>query len=414
MKLLFIPSSGLHVKLFLPIIEKLKDNSRFETSFISIDSFEGGDAEKEFNLNNISFKRFEDYSDSGLKVKLWKALRNLFLGREGIKYPPRYLKAILRNLLKIEKPSAVVVGNDNIRSLRFIIQLCRELKIPTFLLQDGFIIPGKVQISKVEMFSRRFEMVFGKYPEPCFYGNGGTDYILVWGDYLKDGLVRKGINPEKIKVVGSTKIHYLLQLTDEDNRKYLQNINLPTDKPYILFTTTPIAPFGPGTLEELELTLFSIYKNVKAFPEYNFVIKLHPRDKIELYKQIIPDEYHSCFYFFQEENIYNLIKGCSILITETSTTALEAMALNKRILLLNLNKRKLKNDSVEKAYLESNAVMYSDNPHDYKEKLKAALNPEENPEINKNMKKYLDHNLFIGKEEAADRIIEIFSSVLWK
>ncbi|HDS08623.1 MAG TPA: hypothetical protein ENN73_00220 [Firmicutes bacterium] len=414
MKLLFIPSSGLHVKLFLPVIEKLKIGSHYEFSSLSLDTFEGGDAEKELQKNKIKFRSFEEFADSGSGVRVWGTIRNLFLGKHGLKYPPRLLRSILKNALKKENPDGVLIGNDNIRSLRFIIQICRELKITTFLIQDGLIVPGKIQITESETFSKRFELVFGQYPEPCFYGGGGADHIFVWGKSVKSGLIRNNIDPNKIHVVGNTKINSLIRITDRDNTAYLKSIGLPVNKPFILFATTPLKPNGPGTVQELKNTISVITGNLDSFPQLNFVIKIHPRESLDLYRDLIPPVFRSKLFLFKDEDIYHLIKGCEIIMTEASTAALEAMVLGKKVVLLNLNRRELSQYSVETVYLKNNVVLYIDNPGDYSNIIKKALSNQDIPEIREARAGFLRDNLVLGSENAAEKIIQIIDSVLWK
>lgn len=115
-----------------------------------------------------------------------------------------------------------------------------------------------------------------------------TNYLMVWNTYMKkEALDYHAYTPEKVYVPGSLRLDYYWNSIKEkeiqDRTSFLLSKNLdPNKKTISYFTSTPVAyPAG----KELMQIILDIKKNKLFNNDPNLLIRLHPNDLLEYYKE---------------------------------------------------------------------------------------------------------------------------------
>jgi hypothetical protein len=264
-----------------------------------------------FNVNNeLSKLGFEVYSPSWYLKKGGNVLPNLSLFHSSKKILTTLSSSNFRDLLtpyfisqidKFEKKvlealqinniQAVIVSNDMTFIDKILIDVCKKLKIPSFLFLHGL---------------------------PLNYNlmdNNRTDYLIVWGEKLKEIFIKKGFNKDKIIVSGHP--YYKLKV-DSPLQFSLDNILVLT-KPMeeLQFSDKVLLSDRSNSI----LYLFSIEKALRSFGVNSVRIRIHPGENPEWYYQYINKE----FFILDKLNLKKSINKSTLVIGPTSTVFLESI-----------------------------------------------------------------------------------------
>lgn len=205
-------------------------------------------------------------------------------------------------LLSTTKPKKMIVGYDITPEGRLSTLICKELGIESICIQHGSIAGEPLD------------------------GEHIVDNYLLYGEKVKEYLTKIGNNPSILKVFGAP---YL----DQQNIKIQKQQIIPKLKLNASNKTILIALSGPGhctTYHHFNLIIRSIIEFAKNHPEYNFVFKLHRKDNKRYYMDILKEfEMNIPVIEFEDinfpRNIFSWLKEVDVLITGSSTVALEAM-----------------------------------------------------------------------------------------
>jgi len=148
------------------------------------------------------------------------------------------------------------------------------------------------------------------------------------------------IPSNKVAITGQPRYDIINRLdTKNIENKIFERYNLNPDKKLILITTQP---------EGIEIKTGHRYKFIQAilkalheFSDVQAIIKPHPREEdAESFYQNIISKYNNGHIKVSSKkyNTYSLLATCNLLITSSSTTALEAILLQKPVIILNLSK----------------------------------------------------------------------------
>ena len=196
------------------------------------------------------------------------------------------------------KIQALIVSNDMTFIDRILIDVSKKLKIPSFIFQHGF--------------PARFN----------FIDDNRTDYLITWGEKLKENYIKAGFNKDKIIVSGHP--YYKLKV-DSPLQFSLNNILVLTksmngeqhnDKVRLWDRSNSI------------LYLFSIEKVLRSFGVNSVRIRLHPSENPEWYYQYINEE----FFILDELNLKKSIDNSTLVIGPTSTVFLESIYYHRNYL----------------------------------------------------------------------------------
>ncbi|WP_169514045.1 UDP-N-acetylglucosamine 2-epimerase [Christiangramia echinicola] len=175
-----------------------------------------------------------------------------------------------------------------------------------------------------------------------------SEYLIVYGSYMKNKLVSIGREQSKIFISGNP-------LHDEFfSKKSDSNLFEPNNKKNILLATCLHTEYGYRQDEKKSYSDYiqKIYSSID-FEKYNLIIKMHPYDdaiqniyKIERNKLGIKSDSVKIFeandYKF---NTYKLIKDCHLLLSRSSTVIEEALIISKKVIAFDLY-----NDGPSKEY----------------------------------------------------------------
>ena len=338
-RILFIPTNSRDSEIFIPIIEEIGKTDSDSTSFISLDYYNHQGSEKSLISNNIPFKKIEDYNSVNVK-----------------------------RILIDEKIDAVVVANDQSMIEKSFVISGNSLGLATIFIQNGAIPPQEVMKLREKAIKgiyviKNFGDIWKRYTffivamgntNMSFFrsmgnialdlfknlwnielrGHGNCKAIGVTSSYEKDSLANKGINPKKIVIVGNPKFDKMI------TRKYdvsstRKNYGIPNENKMVLFITQSTVEHGFWTEGQRELFFKAIVSEISNMEGVNLVVKIHPMEDIGVYEKMLSD-LGIDIPLLKDENIHELISASELMITSHSSTIIEAMILNKPVVIANL------------------------------------------------------------------------------
>jgi len=208
-------------------------------------------------------------------------------------FEKKVVKAFQKNKIK-----ALIVSNDMTFIDRILIDVCKKLKIPSFIFQHGL--------------PPRYNLV----------DDNRTDYLIVWGDQLKENYIKTGFNKSKIIVSGHPYYKLKSELTLQfslDNILVLtksMNGGQHSDKVRLYDRSNSI------------LYLFSIEKVLRSFGVLSVRLRLHPGENHEWYYKYINKE----FFILDELNLEKSINSSTLVVGPTSTVFLESIYYHRNYL----------------------------------------------------------------------------------
>jgi UDP-N-acetylglucosamine 2-epimerase len=152
------------------------------------------------------------------------------------------------------------------------------------------------------------------------------------GSYDKNIYIQLGTQPDKLVITGQSKYDLIPKKIKKFNRKKLYNeLGLDSEKGIFVLTTQPFPH------EENQKLLYAVLNAMKKYPDKQLVIKMHPREVNKSFYQKIVNEMHvENVTITKNIDIIELLIGCEIMMTRSSNTALEAIILNKPVIIINL------------------------------------------------------------------------------
>jgi glycosyltransferase involved in cell wall biosynthesis len=174
------------------------------------------------------------------------------------------------------------------------------------------------------------EMIKSTYPISSY--TEGLN-IAVVSQFAKDAHINMGAPADKIFVTGQPRFD-LIGLAKTDKRKIIAELGIPENKGIIVLATQPLGTLW--TEKDREEFISTVVNALREFPEKQLVIKLHPGEKLEEYQKMLAEMDDNKAIVCQSIDLYGLLRACDILMTVHSTVALEAMILDKPVIILNL------------------------------------------------------------------------------
>lgn len=269
-------------------------------------------------LSNAYFSVNEELKNLGYQVfcPSWRmthernVLSNLdiFIGSEKIK--SKFKNSIFTDLLEDEfmkeiaqfehnlilffqkrRIKSLFVPNDVSFFENLSIQVCKQIGIPTFIFLHG--LPGRYN----QIDEHR------------------SDYLIVWGEKIKENYIKTGMNPNKIFVSG----HPYYKKSELIKLKY------SFDKILVLTKSIVGAHHSDGVIlgdrANLILYLYSIEKILKSLGIKSVRFRPHPSENEDWYLKFI----NKNFFKFDKENLQQSIQNSSLIIGPTSTVFLESL-----------------------------------------------------------------------------------------
>lgn len=240
------------------------------------------------------------------------------------------------------------------------------------------------------------EMLKSTYPIPSY--TEGLN-IAVLSPFAKDAHISMGAPADKIFVTGQPRFDLIWQ-TKMDKEQIMSQLGVPENKGIVVLATQPLGTlWRQGDREEF---VEAVASAMSEFPEKQLVIKLHPGEKIEEYREMlagIDNEAIIC----QSIDLYGLLRACDLLMTAHSTVALEAMILNKPVITINLTG---KPDVMP--YAESGAALGVYKKEDLALAIRKALyDPEVRKDLQRNREKFVYEHAYKLDGKASKRVAKL-------
>ena len=210
-------------------------------------------------------------------------------------------KAAIREI----KPRVLVVGNDLTLEGRTQCMVAAELQISTACFMHGIVSGEPLQ------------------------GRHLAHTILVYSERNRQELIDLGEKPARIQVCGAPSLTNRKRQTGSVNSEVKQYLNLVDGQPWILLATS-----GPGhsvSVVHHRRLIAAMMRLSARMPSVKFITKLHPKDRIEYYRQVrhaVPDS--RLMIAPPKSALASLpfddwLQGCSAIVTGGSAAAIDAM-----------------------------------------------------------------------------------------
>lgn len=170
--------------------------------------------------------------------------------------------------------------------------------------------------------------------------------IAAWGETSRELLLEHHVPEEKIHVTGVPRYDSFHALdTAAARAETSKNLGLDLHKKWIVLAVDPFhepgrADFVGNQLnqEDLEALIRCSVETVNAHPDWELIIKLHPRDRYENFagnwlKRLNAGNHVRLLRTFPTPL---LVSACDVVLVQCSTVAIEAMMMDKPVILVNL------------------------------------------------------------------------------
>ena len=262
------------------------------------------------------------YKDVDISQFIYQQL-DMIIHNYGISNSIKYLEWI-KSVIDIENPDVILLIDEYNPIGRATVVAGKVCKVPTIAMQHGVFghtaLGYRHNISEISITD---DVNVHHCPLP--------DITAVFGPHYLNLLYGMGNYPKgRVIVTGSTRYDHIVNMQNELNtRKIHVQLNLNPDKKLIVYTSQPI-----GKMEN-DRILSCILKSLSNFPDAQLVIKVHPSERV-VNKELLAKFDMERVIIIKTIDIYELLNACDVMITPFSTTALEAMILDKPVITINL------------------------------------------------------------------------------
>ncbi len=205
------------------------------------------------------------------------------------------------------KPNIVIVMTEGIMPAKIAIAAARLGRIPTLLLLQ------------LGMLGKNYEC-------PSFL----ADKISVPGDFIKDLVINCGVDARKVVVTGRPTYDALVRAEGRfDRDEICRRLKLDPARKIVVYCTENLP------LRDTERVARAVCRAMKSFSDVQFIIKVHPSELSTSIYNKVAGEIGVRVLVTKEENIYEVLFTCDLMVTGFSTTALDAMILDKPVISIN-------------------------------------------------------------------------------
>ena len=226
-----------------------------------------------------------------------------------------------KNMIDYENPDVIVLAKESSTFEQSIIIAAKTKGIPTLAIQHGNLTKGD--------FINYFHHAGARIVLP--------DITCVYGKRTVDLLSQKMYKPWEVVVTGSHKLDFLARANEVyEKDRIVAKYGIKKGKKIILWTTQS---HGLSEIEN-QKNLTAVCKSIKNMRDVCLVIKQHPDENKE-HRKLISEclLYHNIDAVLPDSkaDTYELLFACDVLIAKYSTTAIEAIAIDKPVVILNLS-----------------------------------------------------------------------------
>ncbi|WP_096199087.1 capsular polysaccharide export protein, LipB/KpsS family [Bacillus sp. FJAT-45350] len=278
---------------------KTKDNSYQGISIYHLVDYEKKNTEEEVLLIRKAKQIFTNNSNHIL-------FSNHFFINKFISQIPTMIRILnsVKNFLTEVPISCVIVGTTEDLISRTLAIVSASKGIPSICMQHGAL-----------MGEEAFLPIF-------------TTKVAVYGGYEKQWYLARGAIEEQVEIIGHPRYDTIFKRESMPKKQFQEEFNLDPKKQYILIATQP------GSQKKWSQLVKKLIKNT----DYEIIIKPHPweigKKNYSIY-EALGNKYKSVKLILNKTiSIYDILPNIDLVIVKTSTVGLEAMLLNKRVIVL--------------------------------------------------------------------------------
>lgn len=418
-KILFVLNNDTQVKNIAPIVRKLQRHPKIELLAISLDNYDDENSANWLRRKDIPFVLLE--KTQNIKKFLFRKLLTIIEAKKSI-----------TKVFREENPDLVIFGNDYLYLNRMLIHIANSERVKTLLIQDGVIkeldekVAGIAEIhNKFMAMCKKAKKLFKKEIYSLFnlgyladsitkdrYGTCGCNMIAAFGLQPKELFVKRGVPPERIRIVGVPRYDdFMIHKQDHSGSLIYEKIFSNTKRNIIwangILEFEPLQKlYGFASFEKYLNTIFS---EMKRSDQYNFIVKLHPRNKMEVFQSIRKDVNAGNIKIIQDCEMSDLLPHADAFVAYSSTTILEAFVFGVPVALVNFL-------TCPSTYLRDKEILdivFLINRHEeMADVLKKLLSGKQNTGIDKKRKAYLSKNIYHLDGKASERTYDLILEVL--
>ena len=238
--------------------------------------------------------------------------------------------AIAEHILTEHRPALIVSADDADQRCRIYSLLGQRLGIPSLVVQQG--------------------LTHRDYPEWNFFS---MSEVAAMGDISRADMMSQGIPEERITVTGHPGFDRLLIPEPEACAKIRAEHGVKDEQFMVLFASQPYQVGGFKTPDIRLEMIKAIINATVSLERVQLVVKPHPIEGTQKLQRILGRRPRIVM-VKRATDISLLIKACDVLLTFTSTTALQALYIGKPVLNVDFPE-----SGLASIYLESGATWVS-------------------------------------------------------
>ncbi|MBU7025606.1 MAG: CDP-glycerol glycerophosphotransferase family protein [Theionarchaea archaeon] len=296
-----------------------------------------------------------------------------------------------KRMIEKEDPNLILLLNEYGNFERAVLIAGKEKRVPTAAIQHGIITPthrgyifGKEERGKIVL----------------------PDMTCVYGQYHYNLLTKNSIyEPTQVTVTGQPR-YDILYHADRiySKEQFLKTYGINPIHKIVLWATQ----CHGLTNEENKKSFKAVFETMRSVEDVTLVVKQHPGEG-EAYSKMI-EEWLGAFKINavltpKSSDMYEQLFVCDAMITKNSTTAMEAIALDKPVVILNLSEEP---DVVD--YVPEGVASGVYREEDLKPTLLTLL--KDSSELAKNRKKYIEKYLYRIDGKASKRVVNLMENLI--
>lgn len=223
-----------------------------------------------------------------------------------------------KELVEKEKPDLILVSSEYGIFEKSLVVAGKLRGIPTLAIQHGNIGP----LHKGYIYSQNSISPSGSIEAPyCPI----PDETAVYGPYYCDILTKMSSYPPNSVVITGQPRYDVLAVADRvySKEEFCNRLNLDSNKRIVLVGTENI-----GITEGITF-LRSVFNALKDFPDLQVVVKPHPGERGEWYKDVVEEEAVKAVVLSKDADTFEALYACDLFLTGFSTIATEGIILGK-------------------------------------------------------------------------------------
>jgi hypothetical protein len=279
-------------------------------------------------------------------------------------------------LLEKESSRVVVTLGDELEAEKSLVCLANIYGIPTLSLQH-------------EVIANPYSLL------PLV-----SEKIALWGPSSKDLLVKYGIPNARLIVTGAPRYDFLFSKSEENKPAPVNikpRLGLKENERFIILATEPYR------LTENTKAIEILREILMKMESLRLVVKVHPTDSLRAHRRLKQRNRWDDVIIVKHEPIYDLIRDGEMVITVYSTRALEAIILDKPVIIFNMF-----DQASVIPFVSSGAAIGVRRPEELGRIIKEVMeNATLRQGLSQNRDKFLSEYLYLADSRSSKRVIDL-------